>query len=650
MASKVEAVKVMVRCRPLNSSEKSKNCASIVDIDRSRKEVIIKDPNEKDNVKRFTYDDVFHTTIAQKIIYQSSAYSIVENVIQGYNGTIFAYGQTGCGKTFSMMGNPRSESMKGIIPRTFGQIMNTIDSCKNSQFLVRVSFLEIYNEQITDLLVEESTRLEIKESKDKGLYVQDLSMVPTKSVEEMLNVMTKGDSNRHTGATAMNKESSRSHSIFTIYLEVSETIEGDKEPKIRAGKLNLVDLAGSERQSKTQASGQRLEEAKKINLSLSALGNVISALVSGGKKHIPYRDSKLTRLLQDSLGGNTKTLMIAAISPADYNYEETLGTLKYATRAKSIKNKPIVNEDPKDAMIKQMAEELKLLKAQLDGKGGLPGPADSSKMSGADKAKIKEIEAQRRQFESEHNQLADQEKLHDDEFNQQRKLREEMERKLAEMQKNIVVGGHNAQHPTINDQEKKEYDEMKHEHELQEQEEERQHREQAKKKAKEEEITDNFDEMSEKYIKMQKVYKQLCRDVRDIEHENMKEREDIFQNVRSQERELDFLNQIMSVLLSKEELQEIENKSIWDDEAEKWKVPNFGFSEAGRPPPRQHNAQRQKPSEKRRQIYDDVSDRGAVMAPDFSDFPERTERPKNPMRETGGMRGLLGGPDDGRLF
>ena len=176
--------------------------------------------------------------------------------------------------------------------------------------------------------------------------------------------MEHGTNNRKTGETAMNKDSSRSHSIFTIYVETAEIVQG--EQSIKAGKLNLVDLAGSERQSKTQAKGDRLKEATKINLSLSALGNVISALVEGNNKHIPYRDSKLTRLLQDSLGGNTKTVMIAAISPADYNFDETVTTLRYASRAKNIKNKPRVNMDPQDALLKQYEEEIQKLKAIIE--------------------------------------------------------------------------------------------------------------------------------------------------------------------------------------------------------------------------------------------------------------------------------------------
>lgn len=168
----------------------------------------------------------------------------------------------------------------------------------------------------------------------------------------------------------MNAESSRSHSIFTIYVETSEMVNG--ESLIKAGKLNLVDLAGSERQSKTQATGARLKEATRINMSLSALGNVISALVEGKNNHIPYRDSKLTRLLQDSLGGNTKTVMIAAISPADFNFDETLTTLRYASRAKNIKNKPRVNQDPKDALLKQYEDEIVKLRQiiEMSKKGG----------------------------------------------------------------------------------------------------------------------------------------------------------------------------------------------------------------------------------------------------------------------------------------
>ncbi len=208
----------------------------------------------------------------------------------------------------------------------------------------------------------------MKQGKEGVVYIKDLNMKVVKTVAEMNTQLDKGNACRSVGSTLMNAESSRSHSIFTIYVEQSATDDQGNE-RITLGKLNLVDLAGSERLSKTGAKGDRLKEATKINLSLSALGNVISALVDGKIKHIPYRESKLTRLLQDSLGGNTKTIMIANISPADYNFDETYGTLRYAARAKNIKNKPTVNEDPKDAMLKEYAEEIKRLKEMLEGKG-----------------------------------------------------------------------------------------------------------------------------------------------------------------------------------------------------------------------------------------------------------------------------------------
>jgi hypothetical protein len=211
---------------------------------------------------------------------------------------------------------------------------------------------------------DHKSKLDVKEDKERGIFVKGLTSVIVKSIPEIEKTMIAGSKNRKTGETSMNKDSSRSHSIFTIYIETAEDGE-DGNTKFRVGKLNLVDLAGSEKQSKTNATGDRLKEAQKINLSLSALGNVISALVDGRSTHIPYRDSKLTRLLQDSLGGNTKTVMIAAISPADYNYDETLSTLRYASRAKNIKNKPTVNEDPKDTLLRQYEDEIKMLKEAL---------------------------------------------------------------------------------------------------------------------------------------------------------------------------------------------------------------------------------------------------------------------------------------------
>lgn len=229
-----------------------------------------------------------------------------------------------------------------------------------------MSYMEIYNEEVRDLLGKELNKsLEVKERADIGVFVKDLSGYVVHNADDLDNIMKLGNKNRVVGATKMNLESSRSHAIFSITIESSE-MDDNGEQHVKMGKLQLVDLAGSERQSKTQASGQRLKEATKINLSLSVLGNVISALVDGKSTHIPYRNSKLTRLLQDSLGGNSKTVMCASISPADINYAETISTLRYAARAKSIQNCTHINEEPKDALLRHFQEEIELLKKQLE--------------------------------------------------------------------------------------------------------------------------------------------------------------------------------------------------------------------------------------------------------------------------------------------
>jgi len=349
----------------MSGQEKQDGREQVVYMDKTNRMVKVNKPGSQGGDSRdFTFDAVYDATSKQEEIYNETATLIVDSCMTGYNGTMFAYGQTGTGKTHTMVGADGTE--QGIIPRAFDHIFRTIDAGGGVKFLVRVSYLEIYNEEIRDLLSKSpKEKLELKESSDTGTYVKDLSKFVVKSVGEMQQVMEAGQRNRSVASTLMNNESSRSHSIFTITIESC-----DAEGRIRAGKLNLVDLAGSERQSKTGATGETLKEATKINLSLSALGNVISALVDGKTSFIPYRDSKLTRLLQDSLGGNTRTVMVANCGPADYNYDETCSTLRYANRAKSIKNKPRINEDPKDAMIREFEEEIARLRAMLGGEAG----------------------------------------------------------------------------------------------------------------------------------------------------------------------------------------------------------------------------------------------------------------------------------------
>ncbi|XP_043063567.1 osmotic avoidance abnormal protein 3 [Drosophila ficusphila] len=244
----------------------------------------------------------------------------------------------------------------------------------NVRYLVLISYLEIYNENIRDLLIRnKGTNIinhSLKEIPGIGVSVPTLSTYPVTNAQQCYDWLNFGNENRVTGATLMNEKSSRSHTIFTITLEQSpfftNIISEDNFVGIRRGKLSLVDLAGSERARKTGAQGDRLKEASKINLSLSALGNVISSLVEGKAKHVPFRDSKLTRLLQDSLGGNTKTLMISCISPSEKNYDETISTLRYASRAKNISNKPKINEDPKDAKLREYQNEILHLKKMLE--------------------------------------------------------------------------------------------------------------------------------------------------------------------------------------------------------------------------------------------------------------------------------------------
>uniref|UniRef100_A0A8P4KK94 Kinesin-like protein n=1 Tax=Dicentrarchus labrax TaxID=13489 RepID=A0A8P4KK94_DICLA len=366
-----ESVKVVVRCRPLNEREKALCSKMVMFMDLHRCQCFIEKPGAADEPpKQFTFDGTYFIDQTTEQMYNEIAYPLVEGVTEGYNGTIFAYGQTGSGKSFTMQGVSEPAAQRGVIPRAFEHIFESIQCAENTKFLVRASYLEIYNEEIRDLLGSDTKqRLELKEHPERGVYVRDLSMHTVHSVGECERIIEQGWKNRAVGYTLMNKDSSRSHSIFSIHLEICST-DAAGQDHLRAGKLNLVDLAGSERQSKTGATGERLREATKINLSLSALGNVISALVDGRSKYIPYRDSKLTRLLQDSLGGNTRTLMIACLSPADNNYEESLSTLRYANRAKSIQNRPRINEDPKDALLREYQEEIKKLRALVSGQLG----------------------------------------------------------------------------------------------------------------------------------------------------------------------------------------------------------------------------------------------------------------------------------------
>ncbi|XP_044316591.1 osmotic avoidance abnormal protein 3 [Drosophila rhopaloa] len=370
-----ENIKVVVRCRPMNQMENESKCENIVEINEYAVSVI--NPLARHIPKKmFIFDSAYNMITNTDEIYNEMCYSLVESTIDGYNGTIFAYGQTGCGKTHTMQGDGNWSNSKnsGIIPKCFEHIFERISMATDVRFLAFVSYLEIYNENIRDLLnTNESTSMlnhSLKEIPGIGVSVPTLTTHSVINAKQCYDWLNLGNKNRVTAATLMNKKSSRSHTIFTITLEQSpfftSIVAENDLGGIRRGKLSLVDLAGSERQLKTGARGERLKEASKINLSLSALGNVISSLVDGKSKHVPFRDSKLTRMLQDSLGGNTKTLMISCISPSNTNYDETISTLRYASRAKKISNKPKINEDPKDATLRQYQNEILHLKRMLE--------------------------------------------------------------------------------------------------------------------------------------------------------------------------------------------------------------------------------------------------------------------------------------------
>lgn len=289
----------------------------------------------------FTYDRTFKPDISQEEVYMHSAKGIVKDVLMGYNGTIFAYGQTSCGKTHTMEGVVDDPALMGVTPRIIQDIFNHIYNMDESlEFHIKVSYFEIYMDKIRDLLDVSKENLAVHEDQNRVPYVKGLTERFVSSPEEVLEQMEDGKDSRHIAVTNMNEHSSRSHSVFLIHVKQENT---ETNKKLH-GKLYLVDLAGSEKVSKTGAIGDRLDEAKNINKSLSALGNVISAL-SESKSHTPYRDSKLTRILQESLGGNARTTIIICISPASFNETETKSTLLFGQRAKTIKNTVVVNEE-----------------------------------------------------------------------------------------------------------------------------------------------------------------------------------------------------------------------------------------------------------------------------------------------------------------
>ncbi|CDK25918.1 unnamed protein product [Kuraishia capsulata CBS 1993] len=368
-------ISVYVRCRTRNDREIKENSGVVVSTTGNRGKEVILQTGPMNNInKTYTFDRVFGAESDQETVYEGIAAGVLDEVLRGYNCTVFAYGQTGTGKTYTMSGDIDTNSGSlgdnaGIIPRTLIDLFKNLQSV--AEYSVRISFIELYNEELRDLLSptydDEERKVKIFDgSTKKSIKVQGMEEIFIKSPEEGLKLLRDGSIKRQVASTKCNDLSSRSHTVFsiTVHMKLPDVLSGEAFMKV--GKLNLVDLAGSENISRSGAENKRAREAGMINQSLLTLGRVINALVENSP-HIPYRESKLTRLLQDSLGGQTKTCIIATISPAKVSLDETLSTLEYAYRAKSIKNKPQVNQSMnKSLLIGEYIEEIERLRRDLN--------------------------------------------------------------------------------------------------------------------------------------------------------------------------------------------------------------------------------------------------------------------------------------------
>ncbi|XP_015746106.1 kinesin heavy chain [Python bivittatus] len=449
------SIKVLCRFRPLNQSEILRG-DKFIPVFQGDDTVII-------GGKPYVFDRVFPPNTTQEQVYHACAMQIVKDVLAGYNGTIFAYGQTSSGKTHTMEGKLHDPQLMGIIPRIAQDIFNHIYSMdENLEFHIKVSYFEIYLDKIRDLLDVTKTNLAVHEDKNRVPFVKGCTERFVSSPEEILDVIDEGKSNRHVAVTNMNEHSSRSHSIFLINIK-QENMETEQK---LSGKLYLVDLAGSEKVSKTGAEGAVLDEAKNINKSLSALGNVISALAEGTKSYVPYRDSKMTRILQDSLGGNCRTTMFICCSPSNFNDAETKSTLMFGQRAKTIKNTASVNleltaeqwkkkfEKEKEKN-KTLKETITKLEAELgrwrngenvpeteqlsDEEKVVPDTCDETPVNDNNSSIVIRIsDEERHKYEEEIRKLYKQLDDKDDEINQQSQLMEKLKQQMLDQEELLM--------------------------------------------------------------------------------------------------------------------------------------------------------------------------------------------------------------------
>ncbi|XP_048520059.1 kinesin-like protein unc-104 isoform X8 [Dendroctonus ponderosae] len=384
----MSSVKVAVRVRPFNNREITRDCKCIIKMGGNTTTILNPkaDPNNKESIKSFNFDYSYWSHdesdaefSSQLLVYKDIGEEMLQHSFDGYNVCIFAYGQTGAGKSYTMMGK-QEEGQEGIIPQICKELFRKIQNSTQTdvKYSVEVSYMEIYCERVRDLLNPKNKgNLKVREHPLLGPYVEDLSKLAVTSYEDIHDLIDEGNKARTVAATNMNETSSRSHAVFTIFFTQQRLDETTQLTTEKVSKISLVDLAGSERADSTGAKGTRLKEGANINKSLTTLGKVISALAeiaSKSKKSkkadfIPYRDSVLTWLLRENLGGNSKTAMIAAISPADINYDETLSTLRYADRAKQIVCKAVVNEDANAKLIRELKEEIQKLRELLKQEG-----------------------------------------------------------------------------------------------------------------------------------------------------------------------------------------------------------------------------------------------------------------------------------------